>query len=391
MIFHRKEEVMGKSLNGKELGKNISQRKDGRYQARFTNRFGNRQTIYANTLNEIRAKLREEQYNDEKEINVVTKDITLDEWYEIWMNTCKKGCRASTKESYATHYRRIKDDLGWRKLTSLNLIIMQDAINKLCSDNARKNSKKILVDMLEKAIDSNLLIKNYAKQIITVLTKEEKKERRVLTISETEQFLKQAEGTYYYNLYVVALETGMRIGELMGLTWKDVDLKAKQPTINVRHTLCYFRKDGKYIFEMHDTKTNNGKRMIPLTEKAIKALKRQKIQKQEIVFRGKVAPDEYKDLVFITKNNKPTQQFVVQECISLIVDKIRKKNEDFEPFSPHVFRHTFATRALERGVQIKSLSKLLGHGTVELTYNTYCHVTEDTLVEEMKKMESKCV
>lgn len=186
---------MGKSLNGKELGKNISQRKDGRYQARFTNRFGNSQTIYANTLSEIRVKLREEQYNDEKEINVVTKDITLDEWYETWMNTYKKGCRDSTKESYETHYRRIKDDLGWRKLTSLNLIIMQDAINKLCSDNARKNTKKILVDMLEKAVDSDLITKNVAKQIITVLTKEEKKKRRVLTISETEQFLKQAEGT----------------------------------------------------------------------------------------------------------------------------------------------------------------------------------------------------
>ena len=117
----------------------------------------------------------------------------------------------------------------------------------------------------------------------------------------------------------------------------------------------------------------------------------QKIQKQEIVFKGKVAPDEYEDLVFITKNNNPTQQFVVQECISLIVNKIQKENVDFEPFSPHTFRHTFATRALERGVQIKSLSKLLGHGTVELTYNTYCHVTEDTLVDEMKKMESKCV
>ena len=111
------------------------------------------------------------------------------------MNTYKKGCRDSTKESYETHYRRIKDDLGWRKLTSLNLIIMQDAINKLCSDNARKNTKKILVDMLEKAVDSDLITKNVAKQIITVLTKEEKKKRRVLTISETDQFLKQAEGT----------------------------------------------------------------------------------------------------------------------------------------------------------------------------------------------------
>lgn len=71
---------MGKSLKGKELGKNISQRKDGRYQARFTNRFGNRQTIYGDTLNEVRAKLREEIYNDEKGINVVTKNVTLDDF-----------------------------------------------------------------------------------------------------------------------------------------------------------------------------------------------------------------------------------------------------------------------------------------------------------------------
>lgn len=63
---------MGKSLKGKELGRNISQRKDSRYQARFINRFGQRQTVYANTLNDIRSKLREEQYNDAKEINVVS-------------------------------------------------------------------------------------------------------------------------------------------------------------------------------------------------------------------------------------------------------------------------------------------------------------------------------
>lgn len=70
-----KEEVMGKSLKGKELVKNISQRKDGRYQAGFINRFGQRKTIYASTLNEIRSKLREEQYNDAKEINVVSNNV----------------------------------------------------------------------------------------------------------------------------------------------------------------------------------------------------------------------------------------------------------------------------------------------------------------------------
>ena len=249
---------MGKSLNGKELGNGISQRKDGLYQARFINRFGKRQTIYAKTLNEVRHKLRTEQYNDEKAINVVDKNMTLDEWFDIWLNTCKKNCRSSTKGSYITHYKRIQEELGWRKLTSLNLIVMQEAFNKLKTDNARKNSKKILVDMLNKAVDTDLLVKNVAKQINTVIAKEEKKERRVLTIRETELFLEQAKGTFYENLFILALETGLRVGELSALQWEDIDFKKK--VIHVKHTLCYFSKNGKYVFEMHDTKTNNGKR-----------------------------------------------------------------------------------------------------------------------------------
>lgn len=130
---------MGKSLNGKELGKGLSQRKDGLYQGRFVNRFGKKQTVYAKTLNEVRQKLRNEQYEDEKALNVVTKDVTLDE--------------------------------------------------------------KILVDMLEKAIDSDLLIKNSAKQINTVISKEVKKERRVLTVGETELFLAMRR-TYFTTIYM---------------------------------------------------------------------------------------------------------------------------------------------------------------------------------------------
>ena len=380
---------MGKSLKGKELGKNISQRKDGRYQARFINRFGQRQTIYAKTLNEIRARLREEQYNDVKEVNVVSNNVTLDEWFKIWLETCKQGCRASTKETYTVHYKRIQHDLGWRKITSLNLVIMQDAINKLCSDNARKNSKKILVDMLDKAVDTNLLTKNVAKQINPIITREKKKERRVLTVEETEQFLMQAEGTFYYELFVLALETGMRIGELCGLTWEDIDFRDK--LLHVRHTLCYFSKGGKYVFEMHDTKTDNGERVIPLTEKAIKTLKKQKIRKQEIILKGKMPVEGYENLVFVTRNNRPTQQFIIQECMNLIIQRIQKVNENFEAFTPHTFRHSFATRAIENGMQPKVLSKLLGHGQLQITMDLYCHVMEDTLVEEMKKMEQKCV
>ena len=379
---------MGKSLNGKELGNGISQRKDGLYQARFINRFGKRQTIYAKTLNEVRHKLRTEQYNDEKAINVVDENMTLDEWFDIWLSTCKKNCRSSTKGSFITHYKRIQEELGWRKLTSLNLIVMQEAFNKLKTDNARKNSKKILVDMLNKAVDTDLLVKNVAKQINTVIAKEEKKDRRVLTIRETELFLEQAKGTFYENLFILALETGLRVGELSALQWEDIDFKKK--VIHVKHTLCYFSKNGKYVFEMHDTKTNNGKRTIPLTAKAINSLKCQNLQKQEIILKGKTAKEEFQNLVFVTKNNQPTQQFLINQCMQLVIQNMNKAGIDFSPFTLHTLRHTFATRAIECGMNPKTLQKLLGHGTLQMTMDLYCHVTEDTLFLEMENFEKRC-
>ena len=258
---------MGKSLNGKELGKGLSQRKDGLYQGRFVNRFGKKQTVYAKTLNEVSQKLRNEQYEDEKALNVVAKD------------------------------------------------------------------------------------------------------------------------TFYYNLYVVAIDTGMRIGELIGLQWSDVDFEKK--VVHVRRSLCYFRKDGKYVFEWHDTKTHNSKRTIPLTTRAMEALKKQRVRGQEILLKNaQTAQDEYKNLVFVTRNNRPTQQFIVQECMDVTTRRIQKEHPEFERFSPHCFRHTFATRAIENGMQPKSVQKLLGHGSLQLTMDLYCHVTDDTLFDEMRKMEA---
>lgn len=379
---------MGKSLNGKELGKGISQRKeDGLYIARFTNRFGKRQVISDKNYNGIQKKLREAIVADEKAINVINSNMTLDEWYDKWINTCKKNCRNNTKETYAKHYKRIKNALGWRKLNKLNLVVMQDAINELRTDNERKNSKKILVDMLEKAVASDLIPKNVAKQITTEITKEEKKPRRVLTVKETEIFLAEAESTFYYNLFVVALETGMRIGELSGLQWEDIDYKEK--VVHVRHSMTYFSKDGKYQFELHPTKTNKGLRDIPLTSKAIVALRQQHFIKQMLVNSGKESLNGFENLVFVTKNNRPTTQFLVSECIGGILKKIHKNNPDlvFEKITPHCFRHTFATRWLEAGVPIKTVSAMLGHSQLQLTTDLYMHVTQDSLFKGLEQFE----
>lgn len=381
---------MGKSLKGKELGKGISQRKDGLYQARFTNRFGKRQVIYDKTYNGIQKKMREALHNNEMEINVAAPNMTLDEWYEQWISTCKKNCRNNTKDTYARHYKRVQEELGWRKLNQLNLIVMQKAINSLRTDNERRNSKKILVDMLEKAVNSDLIAKNAAKQINTVITKEDKKERRVLSKKETEIFLMEAEHTFYYDLFVVALETGMRVGELAGLQWEDIDFNNK--VVHVKHSMTYFSNaEGKYVFELHPAKTHKGLRDIPLTKKAVTALKQQYFNKQTVINNGKKPLDGFDNLVFVTKNNKPTTQFLISECIEGILKRIHKNNPElvFEKFTPHCFRHTFATRCLEAEVPLKTVSELLGHTQLQLTTDLYMHVTKESLFEGVEQYERR--
>lgn len=202
-------------------------------------------------------------------------------------------------------------------------------------------------------------------------------------------FLKEAENTIYYYLFIVALETGMRLGELAGLQWKDIDFKKK--VIHVRHSLTYFSKNGKYVFQMHPTKTNKGLRDIPLTAIAIDALHQQFFKKKRIVNQGKEPLEGYEDLVFVTKNNKPTTQFLVGECIEGIMRKIHKHNPDliFERVTPHCFRHTFATRCLEANIPLKTVSQILGHSQLQLTTDLYMHVTTDMLFDSLEQFERK--
>ena len=385
---------MGKSLTGKELGQGITQRKDGRFQARFTNRFGKRQTIYGKTINEIRQKLRTEQYEDEKQINVVSSDMTLDEWFEIWMNTCKNNCRDTSRHTYRVSYNRIKESLGWRKLSGLNLIVMQQAINGLKTDASRQDTKKLLVDMLNKAIDSDLLHKNVAKQINTIVTKDSTPEEpRVLTIEETEWFLEAASHYRYFNEFSLALETGMRIGEIIGLKWADIDFMNR--TIYVNRTLVYIKSDDKdspnfdkWGFEFHEPKTEKGRRKIPMTLKAYQILKKQLLWKRSIEVKGYEAPEGYEDLVFTTTKNTPISPRDTTVVMKFITERIRKKRPDFELVTPHTLRHTFATRCIERGMNPKTLQIILGHSTIQLTMNLYCHVTDDMLISEMSKFEN---
>lgn len=107
-------------------------------------------------------KQREKIFENEKQINVIDTKMTLDEWYDKWITVCKQHCRTTTKRTYAIQYNRLRESLGWRKLTSLNLIVLQDAFNELGSDKSRSDCKALLVDILNRAVEADLLLKNPA-------------------------------------------------------------------------------------------------------------------------------------------------------------------------------------------------------------------------------------
>lgn len=373
---------MGKSLKGKELGKGINQRKDGLYQARFTNRFGKRQTIYAKTIHEITKKLRDEQYEDERQLNVVDSNMTLDEWFDMWMDTCKKNCRDTTKRTYTIQYNRLREKIGWRKLTNLNLVVIQDAFNNLKTDASRRDCKAILVDMLNRAVESDLLNKNVALSVNTKIDNRDRDEKRVLTEDEINLLLDVSKDSQLYPFFIIALHTGMRIGEIIGLTWDCIDFK--HGMIRITKILCYLPNDGNAIYEFHPPKTKAGKRNVPMSKLVKETLLNQKKWHDRVSSR--FAPRQgFEDLVFTSKTNKPLHNTNIRESIDYLVDKINRQHPEveFKRFTPHCLRHTFATNCIAKGMNPKALQKLLGHNSLQMTMDLYCHVLDETLKEEM--------
>ncbi len=376
---------MGKSLKGKELGKGITQRKDGSYQARFTNRFGKRETIYAKTATEITRKMREEQFKDDKQINFVDNDITLDEWFDIWMDIHKRNCRNSTKRTYEINYNRLRESLGWRKLSTLNLLTLQKAFNDLLSDASRKSSKTVLVDMLNKAQEADLVLKNIANQINVVVDNMQREEKRILTQQEIDILLESSRDNRLYPIFVVALNTGMRIGEILGLTWDCVDFEKNM--ISVTKTLSYLSNDGRGHYEFHPPKTRAGKRRIPMRIGVKSVLENQKRIRQEM--ERHILPQKgFEELVFTSSFNNPLNAMNIKDSINCLVKRINKENPgiEFKHFTPHTLRHTFASNCIASGMNPKTLQRILGHSSLQMTMDLYCHVLDETIVKEMSSI-----
>lgn len=386
---------MGKDLKGKELGYGICQRKNGRYDARFVDRFGKRQSISGKDLKDVKRRYNEALYENEKQINI-KQSIILDEWYSEWMNVYKFDViRENTKRYYNQIYKKhISPTLGKLNLTDIDQLTIKKLIKKLKQDGygyeTQNKVKVVLIDIFNKALTNEYIRKNPAKGIS--VKRDEKKEVKVLSEEEQILFFDCAKGTFYNNLFVVAVSTGMRIGELAALRWSDIDWETN--VIKVTRTLVYQKYEGdeQKSFHFENPKTATSKRNIPINHQCEMALKRQYMQKNVIAQKApksKSVDKQYADLLFTTKFDTPINSQIICEAIKKVVDEVnltRDYVDEIEVFSPHCFRHTFATRCFESGIQPKTVQAYLGHASLQMTMDLYTSVMPKHMSNEMDKV-----
>jgi len=394
---------MGKDLKGKELGIGIRQLKDGRYCGRFTDRFGKRQEFKDKSLVVVRDWYNTATYEDKMKLNVIDKSITLNDWYKKWLEIYKYSViRPNTKRHYEQVYNKhIKPVLGKLKLDSITQLQIRGLIKELDKSGYRfetKNKVKVLlVDMYNKAMIDEFARKNPARGIKIV--RDEEKDIRVLSKQEQIDFFECAKGTFYYNLFLVALTSGLRPGEVFALTRDDIDFENKW--ISVNKTLLYqtLEGDDKKTFHLGPPKTPNSIRRVPMNTICEEAIQKQLMQKVVVSMKApasktKKLPQEFLDFIFTTSHNTPINSQILCDAIKKIVNEInltRSPLEEFELFSGHTFRHTFATRCFEAGIQPKTVQKYLGHASLKMTMDLYTHVLEEQEVDEMKKLEESLI
>lgn len=382
---------MGKDLRGKELGLGLTQRKDGLYQARYTDRWGKRKTIYGTNLRKLRKQLAE-AIADDQSLKSVKGEITLDQWFERWMEIYKEKCvRPNTKREYTHIYKKnISPYLGGRFINSLAKSDIQLLIDRTSENNyayERQNKVKVILrDMLQRALEDDLIIKNPVSGIKLRADKEIK--AKSLSVEEQEIFFDFCRNTFYDNLFNVAVNTGLRPGELFALQIEDIDLISG--LIDVNKTLVYqkYLTDTKKEFHIEPPKTKQSYRKVPINSVCRVYLEAQ-LKLKKIV--SEKRPKQQNSYLFTTKFNTPLNSQILSDAIKAVIRQInltRPFDDQFELFSGHTFRHTFATRCFENGVDGKVVQSYLGHASLKMTMDLYTHVTNEKSVSDIEKIVS---
>lgn len=394
------------SEDKKKLPQGIIQRKDGRYQARYMFN-GKRYSVYGKTLKEVQKKLRDAKYEIDHGIFAKPEKITVDDWYKTWVKEYREGIvRETTLIGNKKCYLHVKSEIGRMKIQTVRPEHIQRIINKMRREGYSRgyieNTRQTMNMIFEQAYLNGIVLTNPVMR--SVLPRKEETtmniHRRALTEYEQKTFLECVEKRkpFYADIFYLGFSTGMRVGEINALEWKDIDFNKME--IHVNGTMI--KVTGKDSYK-GPTKTGASKRVIPMLPEVAKRLKKHKADQAELkMMLGKrwESVKGLEHLVFTTMFGKPLMSLSVGRYIDSTVKYINREEEKkaeaenrkpvlMETFSPHSMRHTFATRALEKGIPPRVVQSYLGHSTMDITMNIYTHVTAQLEREEIKKLSGQ--
>ena len=379
------------------------ERANGTYEYKWRDANGKRHSIYAKTLEELRDR-EDELFRDMmKGISFEAKQLSINDLYNRW-KSLKKGLKDNTFQNYIYLYEQfIKPNIGNWKIKDIKKSDVRKFYNMLHDERLLKVSTidsvhTVLHQVLEIAVEDAFLLVNPADDAMRELKKvhsSEKEKRKKLSIEEEavfENFLKK-NGQYHhwYGIFTTLLGTGLRVGEVTGLTWDDISFE--EELINVNKTLVYYKKKNGCGFAINSTKTAAGERIIPMLPKVKEALQIEKKYQEEAGIKCEANVGGYTNFVFVNRFGNVQHQGTLNKALRRIIRdcnyEVMDKNEKvlLPRFSCHNLRHTFTTRLCEAGVNIKAIQSILGHSDAQTTLNIYAEATKELKKRETQKLD----
>ncbi len=391
------------------LKKGETQRADGYYTYRWTSRNGKRHSITARTLEELREKEEGIIKDIVDGIRAENKNVTLDDMFHLW-SKLKRGLKGNTYQNYCYMYRTfVSPEIGKLRIATLRKSDLKAFYNSLMDDKNLKmatvdNIHTVLHQVLEVAVEDHYMRTNLSDNLLKELRQSRnigQEHRKALTVPEQELFLNylRRENTPYhhwYPVFSVMTNTGLRVGEVTGLRWEDVDFE--ENLIQVNHTLVYYKHadDGCY-FSIHTPKTTAGKRVIPMLDEVREAFLEEKRYQELSQLTCKAVVDGYTDFIFINRFGNVQHQGTLNKALRRIIrdcndEQLAKNRKDIvllPRFSCHSLRHTFTTRLVEAGVNLKVIQDALGHKDFSTTMDVYTDVTKELRQREFDNLQDK--
>lgn len=374
-----------KDNKGRVLEKGESQRNDGTYMYRWTDLSKKRQTIYARTLNELRQKeLQVTRTEIISGVSLESNKITVRELIDRYLSL--KKVRITTDQKYRYLINMLDKihilDIPIKDIkTSLAKQYMITLSDMGYSYGTVQNAKTLLKPAFQMAVEDDYIVKNPFLFTLSNIIENDSKQRFSMSEEEENHYIEFISNhgwfRHIYDDVVILLNTGMRVSELYGLTFKDVDIKNRR--INVNKQL--HRIEGKYV--VLPPKSKAGNRILAMNDATRKAF----IHKRaEVRPKVEYAIDGYTGFVFINHLGFPKTRRNLEGSMR----EVRKKHielglGELPQITPHVLRHTFCSRMVEKGMNVKTLQLVMGHSDISTTLDVYTHKKPDDVAKEMEQ------